>query len=575
MKPTSEQNEAVEKFRTGGSLKINAYAGTGKTTTLQLLAGTSSARGMYLAFNKSIAQEASEKFPSSVTCSTVHSLAFRATPAAYKRNIKKMTDNMNVNAFAEHLRYQDGWLSGVKITARAQAHLARETLRHFMQGGRKEIDDRHVPDLDHMGNFAMLPPADRETLERRAIEGARMMWQRMSDPSDPVPLGHDGYLKLWALSDPRLSADFILLDEAQDTNPVVLGVLGKQQSQLVYVGDRHQQIYEWRGAVNAMDLVKTDHSTYLTTSFRFGTKIAEAASAVLRKLDERIPLTGNPAVESFIGVDHPDAILARTNATVMSSVLEALSAGRNPHIVGGIGELIRMLNGVRDLKQGRATDIAEFFGFQHWSEVVEFSKLPEGEQIRTFVSLVESFGEERLISELRKTADSEKDADLIISTAHKAKGREWDCVRLAGDFMPSLPSQAEPDEEPEDEDDPQSETDTGEAKRKGNLAELRLFYVAMTRARKAIDIEPATLESFGITKGAEFKNPRQARPTPIMSAAKSRIDPTPRPRTPKPVPKAPISEPTPNRQPTEQESSGGGTIVWILLALAVAYFVFG
>ncbi|MDH2406059.1 UvrD-helicase domain-containing protein [Bradyrhizobium sp. SSUT18] len=72
-----------------------------------------------------------------------------------------------------------------------------------------------------------------------------------------MPLGHDGYLKLWALSSHAIAADFILLDEAQDTNPVVLDVLRKQPAQMIYVGDKYQQIYEWRGAVNAMEKIET------------------------------------------------------------------------------------------------------------------------------------------------------------------------------------------------------------------------------------------------------------------------------------------------------------------------------
>ena len=71
---------------------------------------------------------------------------------------------------------------------------------------------------------------------------AQILWRRMVDRADEIPLGHDGYLKLWALSQPTLKADYILLDEAQDTNAVVLDVLAGQQAQVVYVGDRHQQI---------------------------------------------------------------------------------------------------------------------------------------------------------------------------------------------------------------------------------------------------------------------------------------------------------------------------------------------
>lgn len=35
--PTSEQSRAVDLFKTSDSLKINAFAGTGKTTTLEYL----------------------------------------------------------------------------------------------------------------------------------------------------------------------------------------------------------------------------------------------------------------------------------------------------------------------------------------------------------------------------------------------------------------------------------------------------------------------------------------------------------------------------------------------------------
>ena len=47
------------------------------------------------------------------------------------------------------------------------------------------------------------------------------------------------------------------MDEARDTNPVMLGVLTNQSEQLVYVGDRHRQIYEWRGTCTGRETV--DH----------------------------------------------------------------------------------------------------------------------------------------------------------------------------------------------------------------------------------------------------------------------------------------------------------------------------
>lgn len=78
-KPTHEQEQALQTALTRQSFKIVAYAGAGKTSTLKLIGDNLRGRGMYLAFNKAIANEATQKFPTHVNCRTFHSLAFRHT----------------------------------------------------------------------------------------------------------------------------------------------------------------------------------------------------------------------------------------------------------------------------------------------------------------------------------------------------------------------------------------------------------------------------------------------------------------------------------------------------------------
>jgi ABC-type branched-subunit amino acid transport system ATPase component len=80
-KATYEQAIAIDNARLGQSFKVIAYAGTGKTTTLQMISDAMpERRGMYLAFNKAIASEAQSKFHGNVNCRTFHSLAFRSVP---------------------------------------------------------------------------------------------------------------------------------------------------------------------------------------------------------------------------------------------------------------------------------------------------------------------------------------------------------------------------------------------------------------------------------------------------------------------------------------------------------------
>jgi hypothetical protein len=474
--PTEEQQQAIDQFRKGGSLKINAYAGTGKTSTLELLAHSTSRYGQYIAFNRDIVRDAEGKFPSSVNCSTTHSLAFKSTRSGYKNTSDKMTKRVSANHLAEMLNLKRWQIDRHHtLQPRSQGYLIIDTLRRFMQSADADLTAQHVP---RHGSLLTAPEATMGAVTEFALHGAKHVWARMKNEKDSMPLGHDGYLKLWALSNPVIAADFILLDEAQDTNPVVLDVLRKQAAQMIYVGDKYQQIYEWRGAVNAMEKIETDSATYLTTSFRFGSAIAEAASKLLVLLGEKRPIKGNPIITSRIGRVAPQTILARTNASTIAAIIECLDAGKKPHLVGGTGEVMEMLRGVQDLKEARQSTVPDFFGFDKWEQVVEFTKSGEGDHLLSFVNLVEARGERQLMWALNRTVDEER-SDLFISTAHKAKGREWSTVRLMDDFLRSQPNR--------------QKQNKAQSANGHDPAEVRLFYVALTRAKEAIDVPQSVL----------------------------------------------------------------------------------
>lgn len=219
------------------------------------------------------------------------------------------------NQLAELLGYQNRSLrGGLRLTAGQQAHLVQNTVRRFCQSSDGTIAARHVP---AQGRLAGLGQDAVDEIRRWAIGEAGRLWARMNEPRDLIPLGHDGYLKRWALGRPRLPADIILLDEAQDANGVVLGVLADQPAQIVYVGDRHQQIYAWRGAVNAMDAIAGCREVGLTQSFRFGDAIAEVATAVLATLGETRTIRGNPQRRSTVSEEgYTRTVLTRTNAAL-------------------------------------------------------------------------------------------------------------------------------------------------------------------------------------------------------------------------------------------------------------------
>ncbi|MCD4735578.1 MAG: hypothetical protein K8R53_06010, partial [Bacteroidales bacterium] len=103
---TIEQQQAIDYFNTHESLRLNAFAGTGKTTTLYFMAHSTNRTGIYLAFNRGIVDDAADKFPSNVWCKTIHGLALNATPAAYTANKDKVFGTLKSHHIVTSLNLQ-------------------------------------------------------------------------------------------------------------------------------------------------------------------------------------------------------------------------------------------------------------------------------------------------------------------------------------------------------------------------------------------------------------------------------------------------------------------------------------
>lgn len=90
------------------------------------------------------------------------------------------------------------------------------------------------------------------------------------------------------------------------------------------------------------------------------------------------------------------------------------------------------------------------------------------------MELVDTHGPEVIIAAVDALTDESK-AEVTVSTAHKAKGREWPEVRIADDFPPP------PDSDRQDDSGcpiPEPVSDIN----------ARLAYVAVTRASRQLDL---------------------------------------------------------------------------------------
>jgi len=342
-------------------------------------------------------------------------------------------------------------------------------VRRFCQSADMEIGAKHVPYIEGIDPIidGKRTYVQNNLVARQLVPALQRAWADLMSEHGNLPFTHDHYLKAWHLSGPKIGADYILFDEAQDANPVMVAIVaGQDHAQLVWVGDSQQQIYTFTGAVNALAAVPSDARTFLTQSFRFGPAIAEVANGILGRIPSaELRLVGTESISSVVGpVADPDAVLTRTNATAVRTVLHEQAQGRRPALVGGGEDIARFARGAQDLMQTGFSDHPDLACFTDWAEVKRYvAEDEQGSDLRLNVTLVEDFGVQVILDALDRTV-SERDASVIVSTAHKSKGREWASVQVAGDFP---------------------EPESGRL----NDEELRLLYVACTRARRELDIE--------------------------------------------------------------------------------------
>ncbi|WP_416956522.1 UvrD-helicase domain-containing protein [Streptomyces sp. Agncl-13] len=470
--PTDEQTHAVDAFRDGHHMVLQAGAGTGKTSTLALLAANTRRRGRYLAFNKDIADDAAARFPRSVQCRTAHATAFAAVGHRFTRRLNSPRQP------AWRIGHALGIRSLVRIgdheiSHRTLSHTVLRTVTRFCQSADRTLAPHHVPALRRLGTLK-----ERAQLAEAVMPFAGKAWNDLQNADDGVVrFDHDHYLKMWALTEPKIEADFLLLDEAQDTNPVLERVFAAQRghAQLVMVGDSAQAIYGWRGARDVMTGFDATHLT-LTRSFRFGPLLAEQANRWLAFTDAPIRLTGSDAIPTKVGpVTCPDAVLCRTNIGAMTEVMRLLEEGRRVALTRGGQTLIALARAAQDLKDGRRTSHPELVLFSSWGELQEYAEYdPAGRDLQPFVELVDTRGPEAVIAAVDALTDEDK-AEVTVSTAHKAKGREWLGIRIADDFPPP-PDSDQVDGNGRPIPETVSETDA------------RLAYVAVTRARHQLDL---------------------------------------------------------------------------------------
>lgn len=468
MNYTEEQFDVIECQ--DDNLTVNAFAGTGKTSTL---VGYSQARPesriLYMAFNSSVAAEARGRFPANVECRTSHSLAFSSFGAAYKHKLGNPRAKDAVEYLRNVMRPTD--------MGRDQYFFAQHALRRVIAYfGTGSIDDDIPDDQD---GAVMVNPSGESIDYRMVLKAARLLWAAMKDKTNTaIAMPHDGYLKLFQLSSPNLSRyDIILLDEAQDTNPCLLNIMNSQTTGKVLVGDKHQNIYGFRSSINAMAQVEGT-ALALTSSFRFGGHIAGVANSILEVFcGERNQIKGLSTDRSGI---KSRCYLHRTNSGLFGRGVEMIQKREKPHFVGGVSKYaFESIVDTWKLSMGMK-DIRDPFirRFESYADLESYGESVDDREIKSRMKIVSNYGSKipLYVEQLTRSDTPADKATATLTTAHQSKGQEWDFVELGDDFPAMMVGEL-----------PRTAVNAKQADEKSlGQEEANLIYVASTRAKKEL-----------------------------------------------------------------------------------------
>lgn len=466
--PTEEQEEIRKATReTGASLMIDALAGTGKTTTLELAGKEIKGPALALAFNKSIATELAKRFAANFETKTMngfgHGALMRMLPGVRltleSRKLGKIVTEEAKRAGTE--TSQDDWediraLAGKSQTAGIKPGESDGLIPDTEEEWKALADDLLISE----GDFPFVKDLAWETL-RRNNELTRTGLISFDDQVY-YPTLYGGRFPIFPS---------ILVDESQDLNPLNHEMLRQSlgpKSRLLLCGDPRQSIYGFRGSVtDSMSKIRGMRDTWLdlplTLTFRCPKRIVERQQrhapgyrawhlnpdGDFRRLaaDDRVDMVeGEPlgwnwqsVVEALPAPKSSIVVLCRNNGPLLSLAFKLLARGVSVVMLGrDIGKGLIALS--RKIEKNEASPIDIFLGkLRDWEESERSIALAMGkeEKVAGVTDRAEclravAFGARcRDAGELRAQLEklfARESGSVTLGSIHRSKGLEWDCV---------------------------------------------------------------------------------------------------------------------------------------------------
>jgi superfamily I DNA/RNA helicase len=473
--PSPQQIEVFNWVAHGtGNGMIVAVAGSGKTTTLTHALRFTKGQVIFAAFNKAASEDIQAKvnrldregsfegkLKGRVACSTMHSLGYGALAQAIgKFQMNEKARREQLTALAMQL-FRDHGSPYTRLPSKAFQlfDLARGQAIDPRQSHRSQLQDL----IDHH-DLNQPTREEREGGERPVSDTdlcimASALLVASLEPTTVIDFTDMIYLPVVMGYQPK-QADWVFLDECQDTNParrMLARMALRKGGRFVAVGDPYQAIYGFTGASSdSMELIAREFQTtemHLTTTYRCPKAVVAHAQQWVGHIQAHesapegtVEFIEASAMDPQIG----DAILCRKTAPVVKMAFQLIRQGKPAHVEGR--EIGRGLIALTE--KWRISDIGQFFTkLRDWAEVERASLISKGrdmaadaldDRVATLEVIAENCGSlqslrERIEAIFDNTEPSQGRSRITLATIHRAKGREWDTVYWLGhdEYSPS------------------------------------------------------------------------------------------------------------------------------------------
>lgn len=465
--PSPQQSQFFDWVKnSSGNAFVEAVAGSGKTTTLIEAVALMKGSVAFAAYNKKIADEIKQRVAAKsnshpglaerVRAGTFHSFGFQAWRRVFPK--VKMDARGKSNKMIEENFVPDN-VSGFVIKLVSLAKQSGAMLLWNVNDHKAwyDIVERH--DLDH--------DLENQDETKEGIEAAIKCIEWAKKTGGNI-IDFDDMIWLPAISNIRFfENDWVLVDEAQDTNPVrriLARKMVKNSGRVVFVGDRHQAIYGFTGADNdAVDqIIKSFGAKQLplTVTYRCPKTVVKQAQGYVSHIvaHETAPegKVSDISSETFEKemiktkkLSANDAILCRNTKPLVGLTFKLLRAGIACHIEGrDVGQgLISLVKKYKVKKIDVLVEKLNDFADKQVAKLTAKGKETQAEAIRDRVDTVIAISEglkttDELIAKISSMFQDDEGQTiktLTLSTVHKSKGREWDRVFIfeKSQHMPS------------------------------------------------------------------------------------------------------------------------------------------